>query len=226
VTSSSITAVWVIAALTLRRVARGRTLWVSALVAAPPIAFAAFVESGQTASQIFSFELLVLSVLPALLVAAQLGEEIEHRTATYLWSRPVPRWTIVVGKLVALVPVTCALAMASWAAATTVASVPAPVASFAALAATAAAFSIMAATLAVLVPRYAMALTICYMLFFDLPLGLMPAALRHLSVTHHGRVLAGLSAWPDGATGAAIGIAAIGVAWGAVALWRIRRLEL
>ena len=71
-----------------------------------------------------------------------------------------------------------------------------------------------------------MALAICYVLLFDLPVGFLPASLRQASITHNVRTIAGLdSIVTDVASTAAIGMAVIGGVWLALALYRIRRLE-
>src|SRR5207237_965006 len=58
--------------------------------------------------------MMILAILPPLFVSSSIGEEIEDRTTTYLWSRPLARWTVVGGKLLALVPVVLALALGGW----------------------------------------------------------------------------------------------------------------
>src|SRR4051794_13415855 len=95
-----------IAKLTLTRLRRGRTQWVGLGIAALPLLFAvvasrahsAVVEWTGIANDIFVIELLVLTVLPALFIASSIGDEIEDRTTTYLWSRPLARWTVLLGK--------------------------------------------------------------------------------------------------------------------------------
>jgi ABC-type transport system involved in multi-copper enzyme maturation permease subunit len=225
---------WTLAAVTLRRVLRGRALWVGAVIALLPIAFAYLLRRGHDAdstqnipADIFAFEQLVLAVLAAMFVASSIGEDIEDRTATYLWSRPVPRWSVLAGKLVALVPIVCTIMIASWTLAH-VAGVgdPPSVRSCVALVLDTIALSIVAAAIATLAARYAMALTIVYMLFFDVPLGVLPAAIQNLSLTYHGRVIADLRPrdW-ELATSPYTGIAVIAAIWGVVALWRVRKLE-
>jgi ABC-type transport system involved in multi-copper enzyme maturation permease subunit len=221
-----------IAAITLRRLLRGRALWVGGVVAALPIAFAALLHQSEsrtagTIVDVTMFETLVLAVLPALFVASSIGEEIEDRTTTYLWSRPIPRWAILVGKLCALVPVIAALVLPSWLLAMQVGVETLPsAASFGGFALGALALSIVAAAIATLVPKHGMALTICYMLFFDLPVGALPASLRELSVTHHVRVIADMLDRTEETAGLAVlGCLLIGAFWLAIGLLRIRRLE-
>lgn len=229
---SALSTTGTIAALTLRRLVRGRALWVSAVIVALPTAFAAALRSNGRPEHsmiidVHSFVQLVLSVLPAMFVASSIGEEIEDRTTTYLWSRPVARWTVLAGKLVALAPILCVLGLASWVAAMTIGVQAAPsAASCLGFVLGSIGLSVVAAAIATLVPKHGMALTICYMLFFDLPLGILPASIKNLSVSHHVRTIADILANSDeSATNAAIGITVITVVWGVVGLLRIRRLE-
>ncbi|MBA2539549.1 MAG: ABC transporter permease [Deltaproteobacteria bacterium] len=220
-----------IAAVALRRMLRGRALWVGAIISTLPIGFAALTSAGRDSGiaepgDVFGFVQLMLAVLPALFVASSIGEDIEDRTITYLWSRPIPRWSVLVGKLIATVPVIWLLSIASWCLASLAGGGQPTLESCLALALGGAALSIIAATIATLAPRYGMALTVCYMLFFDLPLGVMPAAIRYLSITQHDRTIADLSGLAeDSASSAAIGVVVIAGVWALIGLWRIRRLE-
>lgn len=234
---STLSTTTTIAVLTLKRLLRGRALWVSAGIAALPVALAYLLisrgrDAASTMVDVLAFEQLVLAILPAMFIASSIGEEIEDRTTTYLWSRPIPRWAVLAGKLLALVPIICALVVASWSLAMLAGpGVLASVESCVALALGALALSLIAGAIATLVPRYGMALTICYMLFFDLPVGLMPASLKHLSVTHHVRVIGDVieATWPaadnSGSTTSVIWIGGIALIWTVVGLLRIRRLE-
>ncbi|MBL0214704.1 MAG: ABC transporter permease subunit [Myxococcales bacterium] len=216
------------ASLTWKRMLRGRALWVSLAIAMLPIAYAGATggSRGIAGDEIFLFEILVAAVLAPMFVAASIGEEIEDRTTTYLWSRPVPRWSIVVGKLVCLVPVTAAVAVASWALAAQVAWHAWPaLRSCAALVVAVAALSVISAGVATLAPRHGMALTICYVLFFDSPLGVLPATLRELSVTHQVRALSGIWATEIGIQTPLIALALLTLVWGSIAAIRIRKLE-
>jgi ABC-type transport system involved in multi-copper enzyme maturation permease subunit len=176
---------------------------------------------------VLGFEELVLALLPSLLVASSIGEEIEERTITYVWSRPIQRWTLLAGKLVAVTPIVCTLSVASWCfALLVVPRAEVTLQSCAGLALGAVALSLIAAAIATLSPRYGMALAICYMLFFDLPVGVMPASLKHLSVTYHVRVACdALGRELESAVASAIWIAGIALVWTAIGLWRFRRRE-
>lgn len=218
-----------IATLTWRRLVRGRALAVSVGLALVPVAYALAMARGGwpvLADELLGFELLVLAVLAPMLVASSIGEDIEDRTATYLWSRPVPRWAVLAGKLVALAPLVAVLAVASWGAATWVSGGGwSLVRSSGALAAGAVALSLIATGLATLGPRHGVALTICYLLFVDLPIGVLPVSLRALSASYQVRALSGLAP-ADAAIGSALlALGLLGAGWATVAALRIRRLE-
>ncbi|MBA3392038.1 MAG: ABC transporter permease [Deltaproteobacteria bacterium] len=226
----SLETVMTIAALTWKRLARGRALWVGVIISSLLVPFASAVRSSGnagTGEELIMFALLTLAVVPPMFVSSSIGEEIEERTTTYLWSRPVPRWTVLAGKLATLVPVTIVLAVGSWSLAMLVGPQrpPSPE-SCLALAAGVTAISMMAAGIATLVPKHGMPLSICYMLFFDLPIGAMPISLSELSITHHVYTLTGM--FRDGATmpRSLLALAILCAVWGTVAIWRIRRLEV
>ena len=221
----------VIAQLTRVRLFRGRAVWVSVVIAALPIVFASAVRAqGQHSNMqvdVLVFQTLLLAVLPAMFVASSIGEDIEDRTTTYLWSRPVPRWSVLAGKLVALAPLSAALVVGSWIASVFAGTHAMPSGlSILALATGAIAVCLVSAGIASLVPKHGMPLTIAYMLFFDIPVGVMPVSLAELSVTHQLRALAQVvPEIRDAPSGGAIGLAVLGTIWLGIALWRIRRLE-
>ena len=179
---------FVIARLTLTRLFRGRAVWISAIIAALPMAFAAAARSNfgksNVADDILAFEMLLLAIVPAMFVSSSIGDDIEDRTTTYLWSRPVPRWSVIVGKLIALAPLSALVIMASWSASVFVGNRALPPAqSTVALAVGTIVACFACAGIATLVPKHGMPLTIAYMLFFDLPVGVMPISLAKLSIT-------------------------------------------
>ena len=219
----------VLAQLTLTRLMRGRAVWVSAIIAALPVVFAAAIRANgnpNVALDVLAFEMLMLAIIPPMFVASSIGEDIEDRTTTYLWSRPVPRWSVLAGKLIALAPLSALLVALSWVVAVYVGEMRFPSAqSTIALAAGALAISLVSSGLGTLLPKHGMAMTIAYMLFFDLPVGAMPISLANLSVTHHVRAVAGIVSEKTTVTEGAIGLLVLGGLWLAVAVWRMRRLE-
>jgi ABC-2 type transport system permease protein len=227
-----------IARLTLKRLFRGRALWVAAGIALLPVIVAAVInraaqsrmERLEITLDIYVVELLVLAVIPALFVASSIGEDIEDRTITYLWSRPLPRWHVIAGKLLALAPVAIAVVVGGWLVAIQIGTGQrAPLWTAIGLGAAALAISMAAAGIATLAPKHGMALTIIYMLLFDLPIGEIPASLQVLSITHQARRIAGIAEHgvhgvPDRLT-PAITMAAIALVWFVLGLWKIRKTE-
>lgn len=216
-----------LAALTWTRLMRGRALWVGILIALLPVMFSVamriFQEPG---GELFTIEVLVLAVLGPMFVGSSIGEEIEERTTTYLWSRPIPRWIILGGKLAALAPLAALIVVASWVISSRVAwDVWPPLQSCGALAAGAFVISFVSAGIATLAPRHGMALAIVYMLFFDFPVGILPATVQELSIGHQVRTLAGASPTETGVGSAALALAIISGVWILVAAVRVRRLE-
>jgi hypothetical protein len=225
----TVQAVWLVSGLTLRRMIRGRALWVGLPIALLPALFAPVIaRHGEHDVRVvlFVFELLVTTILSAMWVASSIGEDIEERTATYLWSRPVPRWSLPVGKLIPLVPIVIAFVVGGSVLAhlTGGGYVPTPE-SLAALAGAAIALSSLAGAMAVLVPKHALPLTLCYALFFDGPITAIPAQINQLSVAHQATALAGFGWDGTSATAAIISLALLTVVWGAIAVIRIGRVE-
>jgi len=215
-----------LAGVTLRRLRRGKALWIGEVLGALPVVYAAIARSRQLAGSsddLFKIWLLLMAIVPAMFVGASIGEEIEDRTSTYLWSRPIARWAVLAGKLCALVPLVIGLFVIGWIATVGVLANELPSAtSCIALALGCIATSLVAAGIATLVPKHGMALTIGYMLV-DMFIGAMPFSLAELSITHQAAVLAG----PTGAVQTPlIAMAIVGGLWGAIGLLRIRRLEV
>jgi ABC-2 type transport system permease protein len=215
------------AALTWRRTLRSRTLRISAVLALLP-AIAGFamrstsLPDDQLWMNLLRTELVLLAVLCPLYAAASLGDEIESGTMTYLWSRPLPRWTIAAGKLVALTPIVALMLVGSAVAGMAVArGMMPPPTGLLALVLGAITISIAATGIAMLVPRHSMVVPIAFILFIDLPIGELPLALYRLSMTHHLRII-GEGAGTGAAYGWLLGLTAF---WAALGLWRLRKFE-
>ncbi len=219
------TMIWTMAGVTWARLRRGRALWIGLVIAALPVVFAYLWaargrSTDDTALMIATTPILVL--LPPLFVASSIGEELESRTSTYLWSRPIARWAIIAGKLGALAPLAIALALAGWTLAHMVGPHAAPSAvSCLAIGLGCAVVAIAAAAIALVAPRHGMALAITYLLV-DSFIGAWPFSLAQVSVTHQVRALAG----GDGLAAPALALIAIGAIWALIGLARVRRLEV
>jgi ABC-type transport system involved in multi-copper enzyme maturation permease subunit len=229
---STATAVWAVASLTLLRARRGRAIWITALIATLPVIFASLNNAyGHAADRaasaslrgIFATVMLTLAISPAMNIASSVGEELEERTMAYLWSRPLARWTIIGGKLLALAPMVALLAVAGTAVACQAGNCELNGSLLIAVAVAAIAFSFVSAAVATIAPKNGMTLAICYALFIDLALGALPISLRYISVSHHAGSIAGIN--DDGVASGAIATAVIVVLWTAIGLWRIRKIE-
>jgi hypothetical protein len=212
------------AGVTWLRLRRGRAAWIAALLGALPLAYAVAVRSKSVIGSDTTFEIVLplVAIVPAMLVGASVGDELEERTATYLWSRPIARWLVIAGKLCALAPVAVAVMIASWLATATLAhGAPPSALSCVAIAAGALAASLVTAGIATIAPRQAMALSIAY-LITDLAIGWLPITAHHLALTYHVRALA----TGAGTVAPVVGLVVIGGLWTAIAAARIRRLEV
>jgi ABC-type transport system involved in multi-copper enzyme maturation permease subunit len=210
---------------------RGRTIWVAWTFAALPVVFTIVVAQAGRArdwGDLFGPLVMLAGVLGPLFMASSLAEEIEDRTFTYLWSRPVPRSSIVLGKLMAAAPlsggilavtvVVCFLASRGGTPGQLARGVAAAVAGATATCAISAGTSL-------LLPRAGLAVTYAY-LAIDLVIGAIPFSLRNLAVTHQIRQIAGVGSgggepvWIAAAW--LIGVCAV---WLALAFVRVARSE-
>ena len=217
-----------LAGVTLTRLGRGKALWIGGLLAMLPIVYAGVIQVGRFSappSDLFWPSTLLLALLPAMFVGASIGEEIEDRTSTYLWSRPIARWAVLAGKLCALTPIAIAMMVGGWYAASEVCLHTAPaVQSCLALAAGCAAASLIAAGIATVVPKHGMALTIGYMLV-DFFIGNMPFSLSELSIMNQTHELANLSGGQPAIATPLVAMVVVSGMWAAIGFLRIRRLE-
>lgn len=229
---SGLAATWILARVALLRLRR--SAWAvrfTLLFVALPAAFAAMaVTSGASGWRaVFFLSVGLLAIVPPLHLAPAVAEELEERTFTYLWSRPVPRWSLVSGKLLGLAPVVAlvlagAVALAYPLAAGHQGSADELLRGAAAMAVGAIAASMASVGVGSIAPRYPMPVAVSYLLALDLPVGELPLSLRSLSITYHVRAMAGLE--KGGAHWAsAVWALGLGAVWLVVALWRTSRTE-
>jgi hypothetical protein len=222
-----------LARLALVRALRGKALWVAAVLVVFPVIIAATRTSlGHPPDHIwravFTFALLALPIVPSILVAPSLADELDDKTCAYLWSRALPRWSIVAGKLLGLAPIAMLLMMASLAIAWGVMGGPGKVPvdlavrGIVALGAAALVASTIAAALALLVPRHGVAIAIVYLLM-DAALGALPLKLKAMTVFHSAHVIAGFE--DTGLAGSLITLGVIGALTSVLAIRRITRME-
>jgi len=212
--------------LTWKRLFRGRAVWICAGIASLPSLFAFPLRGDHDAAVALAMvELVVMALLSSVFVASSIGEEIEERTITYLWSRPLARWTIVVGKVIALAPIALVLTVAGYFLANQIAlGRPPEPRQLIAFGAGALATSMIAAGIGTLVPKQGMALSIIYLVILDIAIGALPASIQEIAVSHQVMSLGGIG--PKHApVHAAIVLAIIGAFWLTIGMLRVRRLE-
>lgn len=97
-------AIRIFAGLALRRFRRGAQLWLTlGILGVPVIAAAAALSTDNAGYPFFKqmLELYLRFLVPfvmALYASTTVAEEVQAKTITYPFSRPVPRWTLPVGK--------------------------------------------------------------------------------------------------------------------------------
>lgn len=221
-----------LARLSLRRVLRGKALWFALGLGLLPCLLSIAWRAHDTAGievwdrGITTFA-LVMTIIAPILVASSLSDEIDDRTAAYLWSRAVPRWSVVAGKLLGLAPVVAlALALgltASWGILGGPAAVP--VADFArtllAFVAGAIGCSAVSALIATLAPRFAVPVAVAWLLLFDATIGALDVGLHVITVSFGVRAIA------TGSSGVAgpISLVALTALALAIAIRRVERIE-
>jgi ABC-type transport system involved in multi-copper enzyme maturation permease subunit len=227
----------IIARLTLRRLFRGNVIWVALVLIAVPVAFAAFAVTGDDKGpegwkRTFLFAQLILAIVPPVMLASTVGEEIEKLTYTYLWSRPIPRWSVISGKLLALLPIVLVILCGALAASFPLAygSVEGGdytplIKGVCAIALGGFAVGCLAIGIGSLSTRFGLAISIMAVFVLDIPLGNMEFSLQNLSITHHVRQIASVDKVSDPIGPAIVWLAGIAAFWLALAVWRIGRAE-
>lgn len=231
----------ILARLSVKRLVRSRVLWISALVAVAPLLVQ--LAAGGAASlkdewrDLYSVLTVALAIIPALHLATAIAEEIEDRTFTYLWSRPFPRWALLCGKLMALVPMAATLVMLSVALSFAIAfggdsgqSLGLLGDGLAAAALGVVAMSCTAMGIGSLVYKHATAASLAYLLALDTAVGAMPFSIQNLSMSFHVRsiALADLGLLRDTSGDpwfSALWLCGLSALWIAIAVWRITRTE-
>jgi hypothetical protein len=124
---SSLRAVAILRRLARLRRRRSPSRWIAPVLAALPVlATGLLALTGRWGRDLFDhileFHLRFLVLfLPALTLADAVAEEVEQQTFTFLYTRPVPRWTLPIGKYLATVPSLVGLLSASVAVSFTIA---------------------------------------------------------------------------------------------------------
>lgn len=222
-----------LARLTWRRRLRGRAIWVSLLFMAGPtvmalVALDPYRPPSTVWNEALGTAIGLLAILPPLHLAGAIGDEVDSHTYTYLWSRPIPRWSVLVAKLLALVPLVALSIVISVVPAWPISGIDAGLffRCVGALVLGALATSAASAAIGTIVPRYPLPASIAFLLLFDITLGAIPFAGRNLSVSYHVRNLSGVfGEASSSAAEALIWCGAITALWTAIAIRRVSRAE-
>jgi hypothetical protein len=223
-------AIAAVASVTAKRLTRGAGWVISLLFAALPPGIAALVVRLGDAKATFSLgntfggEAVVLGIVMALLVAWPVGQDLEDRTAAYVWARPLPRWAILVGKLAVVTPIAMAMFVASWVAAALLTGQPLEPGPIVALCAAVVVGSIIASALALLLPRHPLVLALIVLALLDPVVGAMSGGVALATVTYNARVIAGFED-ADVVT-SACALVVLASVWGWLAVRKLSRTEV
>jgi ABC-type transport system involved in multi-copper enzyme maturation permease subunit len=190
------------------RMRRGRIVWLAAVMFALPLVYVAGLAiAGHWGRGLFDdvcelyFRFLVLFV-PALTASAAVAEEIENKTFTFVFARPAPRGSLVLGKLAAATLPSIAIVVPSLAIAWVIAQLRFPsdmaetwphllrveLAAVAGLCA----YSALAAAIGTLFSRHPLVAVIVYLMLIELLLGSAPIVLNLVTIAWHLRNIAEL----------------------------------
>lgn len=204
---SGLTVAGVIARLSLRQARRGRLLRVTALVLCLPLlASVAGLLSGNAGASFFDtlvdlYLRYLIALVLALHASTSVAEEVQGKTITYLWSRPIPRWALPLGKYLSTVAVNAGLLLVSLCACYAVMLLGDPYALLDAIGKLArtgvaillatAYFGALAAAFGAMVSSFPSALMMIYVLALEVGFSFVPGWIKTVSMTVHLRAIAG-----------------------------------
>jgi ABC-type transport system involved in multi-copper enzyme maturation permease subunit len=198
----------VIARMTWTRLRRGRLLWVCLAMLALPVVGAGGLALGGAGRRDLYDNLLevyfyfLVPFVPALLASPCVAEEVESRTFTFLFARPAPRATLILGKYLAVVLSVGATTAAALLAAWLICMAPAPsemvenlghlARSEAAALLGVAAFGALACVFGALFTRHPFVAVVIYLVVVEAGLGTAPLVVNLLAISWHLRNVADL----------------------------------
>lgn len=230
--SSSLT----LAGLGFTRLIRGRTLYVSVVLAIIPVILAAVVGHDGTDSKegwTTACEVVLRFVIPiaaAVHASGAVGDELEQKTFTYLWSRPIPRVSVVLGRLLFVAPLLFALSVVTLVASYLAAGKGVTGDDLSRGIGAALASSITCTCFALggggLFPRQPLLFTMGVFLTVEQFLFAISGA-RYLSIVAHTRILAGLEKSLESAVEAKaiVGLVVLSALWLSLGLFRVSSAE-
>lgn len=192
-----------IARLQLRQVLGGRKLWLVVVVALLPVALTILMRTGGGIPRIRELELFTgiylfvlypqtLSIVIALLYGTSiLNSEIHDRTLTYLFTRPIAKWRIIVAKYVVnvlvLIGISVPSLVISWLVLGTSGNGGLLLGQVIAVCGATIAYNAVFALCGLISSRRAMILGIGYAVAFEFVLSFVPAVVNTMTVTYYLR---------------------------------------
>lgn len=229
---SGMQATTALARLSLRRVLRGKSLWFAVGLGLFPCLLAVAwransLDSVEAWDRVTVTVALVMAIVAPILVASSLSDEIDDRTAAYLWSRAIPRWTVVSGKLLGLAPIVAGSLVlgltACWLILGAAAAAPGPDFARALVAFVAGAIgcSAVSALIATLAPRFAVPVAVAWLLLLDATVGALDVGLHAITVSFGTKAIA---RGDDGLAGP-LSLAILTLVALAIACYRVDKIE-
>lgn len=204
---SGLGAARLIAGLSLRRTRRGGLIWLPVVVLAL-LLLAAVVAlvTGKAGVDFFkgSLDILLRYLIPFVMIlhgSSAVGEEVQAKTITYLFSRPIPRWSLPLGKfagnlglgLLLLLPVTLLLYVLALLGELELFTTELPLLGRGLLAVVVAAllYGALGTAFGTMVTRGAFVVALVVWGVLDVAFGFIPGALKAVAMNVHLRVLTG-----------------------------------
>ncbi len=194
--------------LSLRRARRGKLVWLTlAILALPTLAALLALLSGNGGKAFFDklLDVLLRYLTPfimALHASATVAEEVQGKTITYLFSRPVARWTLPIGKYLGNLVVNATLLCLAVAVLYLIAmlgegtdlfrELPALAMAVFSVALAAVHFGALAAAFGAMATGFPFVATLIYVLIVEVGFAFVPGWFKVTAMTVHLRVIAGL----------------------------------
>ncbi len=205
---SGLAAVRLITVMAVRRARRGRVVWMAMVMLALAVVAALITlatDYGGIAFFKSTLELFVRYLTPfimALLASQAVAEEVQGKTITYLFSRPMPRWVLPLGKylssLVIAVPLLCVALTLVYVIGLLgypdeiAAELPALARGLAAVCLGAVLFGAVSTAFGTMITGYPFVVNLIFLLVVEGGLALVPGWTKIVAMTVHLRAVAGI----------------------------------
>lgn len=226
-------AVAAIAALTLKRFLRSKAVYVAGamgLLTLIPLLISKSQSDNPARhwSDFLQFAAYMQLLVAAMLTAPIIAEEIEDKTYAYLWSRPIPRWTVFIGKLFVGASIAALIMSVGITIGNSMIDGMSSELPRAVLAIVLGVFvtGSVAACFGTLLPKHPLAVSLAYFMVLDFGIGAMPFALARISVMHNVVALAGIGEHAGTTATSMLWLLGVGAFATVITLRRLVRKEL